>query len=215
MKKLAIAASSVALAAMPIVGVFAVDDTSITDSVQITVDSSCTFKVDATQADGVNAKDTLYSDASVAGGTEATFATHSSTHDFEFTCNDTDGFRITAVATNMTSWDPSLNSNTGGAGGGDGAIEFTESSTYAANTGISNGTERDGKWTAVISTTDSTAGMTIAQPASTDSEHPTTIVTKNEALGKATFNALYKVYAGTSTPADTYRGTITYTLAAI
>ncbi len=212
MKKIAILGASAALAAMPVVGVFAVDpDTSIVDTLQVTVESSCTFKVDNT-TDGMYTKDTLYSDANVAGGSQADFsATHSGSHDFEFTCNDTDGFTITALPTNLTSW----NTTTSAAGTGDGVISFTEYSVYSGNTGITGGTERDGKWTAHVTTTDTDAGMTIAQPSSINSQSPTTIVTKSDALGQATFNVEYKVYAGTSTPADTYRGTITYTLAAI
>lgn len=214
MKKSIIAtgAASVALAAMPIVGVFAVDDVSITDSLQITVASSCTFKVDSTPSDGVNAKDTLYSAASVAGGSEAVFTTHGvngNTHDFEFTCNDTDGFAVTATPTDMISW----NTDTSAAGGGDGEISFTEYSVYSANTGISGGTERDGKWTAHITSTEESGVITLADPTTAGSA--TTIVTKNEALGQAVFTATYNVYAGTSTPADTYRGTITYALAAL
>ena len=48
MKKIAIAASSVALAAMPVVGVFALntDDTQVVDTIQVTVQASCTFRAE-------------------------------------------------------------------------------------------------------------------------------------------------------------------------
>lgn len=215
MKKSIIAAgaASLAVAAMPIVGVFA-DDVEITDTLQITVEPSCTFKQDASPIDGVNARDTQYTDGSVAGGTEAVFSTHSGTHDFEFTCNNMSGFSITATPSNMTSWNPTGgDGGNGAAGTGTGTITFTPYSAYSTNEGISGGTERDGKWTAHITTTESEGVMTLADP--TTAGTATTIVTKNQALGKAVFTATYKVYAGTSTPADTYRGTIVYNLSTI
>lgn len=43
MKKLAIAGASVALAAMPVVGVFAADNTTQTDTLQITITKVCSF----------------------------------------------------------------------------------------------------------------------------------------------------------------------------
>ena len=46
MKKLAIIASSAALAALPVVGVFAADTTTVSDTVKITIDETCTLGAD-------------------------------------------------------------------------------------------------------------------------------------------------------------------------
>ena len=87
MKKLAIAGASVALAAMPVVGVFA-DTTSLTDNISVTIDSSCTFSESTGQS---------FSDSSVAVGTQAGL-TNSGVHTFNVFCNDKSGWSVSAGA---------------------------------------------------------------------------------------------------------------------
>lgn len=87
MKKLAIAASSVALAAMPVLGVFA-DTTELTDSISVTIDASCTFN----EATGKS-----YTDSSVAVGAQAGFNDNGQ-HAFNVFCNDDGGWTVSAGA---------------------------------------------------------------------------------------------------------------------
>lgn len=84
MKKIAIAGASVALAALPVVSVFA-DTTSVTDTVKVTVDASCTLGVEAgatpateTLANGANKQDIVGSK-------------------FKISCNDDGGWTLKAV----------------------------------------------------------------------------------------------------------------------
>ena len=87
MKKLAIAGASVALAAMPVLGVFA-DTTSLQDNISVTIDASCTFN----EAVGKS-----YTDSSVAVGTQAGF-NDDGQHAFNVFCNDRGGWTVSATA---------------------------------------------------------------------------------------------------------------------
>ena len=58
MKKLLAGAGAVALAAMPMAGVFAADLT-VTDTLQITVNASCSI-TEGSNTDGLDNKDTTY-----------------------------------------------------------------------------------------------------------------------------------------------------------
>ena len=101
MKKLAIVASSVALAAMPVLGVFAAD--SATDTIQITVDPSCTFTTGtgtATySAQGTNA----------SGQVAPQNSSSSSVHNFTVFCNNNTGYTVTAEAEALTAEDITAN----------------------------------------------------------------------------------------------------------
>ena len=96
MKKSIIAAgaASIALAAMPVVGVFADEDRAATDTIEVTVNSSCTFL--AGGADGSYA-------ASGANGASVNPTNGTdNTHSFTVFCNDNDGYKVSATAHNLT-----------------------------------------------------------------------------------------------------------------
>lgn len=188
MKKLAIAgASIVALtgAVAPMAAVFAEDDTSSTDTIQVTVSPSCTFS----QGGG----DATYS----ATGTNASGVVNpsnnsSNVHNFTVFCNNNTGYKVSATATALNQT-PSITANF----------------AYAA-TLPSSGTT--GAWHATIAS--EATGVTAAQlPAGGAATDIITKAGASGADGEA-FTATYTAYIGTETPAGTYSGTIGYTLAA-
>ena len=83
MKKLAILGASVALAAVPVVGVFAADTTTVTDEVQVTISDSCTLGI----TEGAKPTKTLANgtaDKTLAGA------------QFSITCNNGKGWTLKA-----------------------------------------------------------------------------------------------------------------------
>ena len=101
MKKLAIAGASVALAAMPVVGVFAATGTTVTDTVQVTIDSACT--ITSTQAANT------YSDTMTNGQLKSDFGSTEMT----INCNDPAGWHITAVGSGADATDKTAMNATG------------------------------------------------------------------------------------------------------
>lgn len=92
MKKLAIAASSVALAAMPALGVFAAADQEATDTIQVTVDASCTFTAGSGTA-------TYTASGTNKSGQVLPSLSGSNVHNFTVFCNNNAGYAVTAEAT--------------------------------------------------------------------------------------------------------------------
>ena len=181
MKKLAIAGASLALAAMPVVGVFAVDDLQVVDTIQLTINSTCSFNTHSS----ASSTDTSYS-ASVLNGEEATFSP--ATHKFNVSCNDNDGWKVTATPTALTGTTVST------------TIPFVASADYT-NSGST------GMWSADVVVG---AGAATITPFGTSA---TVIATKTASTNDADFTVTYKAYVGTTTPADVYTGTMTYDLA--
>ena len=93
MKKTIIAgAASVALAAMPVVGVFAADPAAVTDTLQITVNESCSFdRVDG--GSGATIQKTM-----TASGVDDNFGSNS----FKAQCNNAKGYTVTGSFTSIT-----------------------------------------------------------------------------------------------------------------
>ena len=134
MKKLAIAGASVALAAMPVVGVFAATQTSVVDTVQLTVTKTCAMDADA-------AAKTVNLGSAVAGSEYAEKAGSTLT----VTCNGTAGWEITATATSLA----------GGAGTTAipfGAYPSTAESKWSAKLTATGGTVATG-WDSYAGTT--------------------------------------------------------------
>ena len=187
MKKSIIAAgaASVALAAMPVLGVFAEDDRAATDTINVTVSPSCTFK-----AGGDNV---VYSATGTnASGTVNPVNNSSNEHEFTVFCNNNGGYNVTAVATALNQ-DPAITANF----------------AYVNDTSTSF-TGTSGAWNATMSSSD----LTIANQLP-DGGTSTKIISHAGASGAdgETFKATYTAYIGTATPAGTYTGTIAYTLA--
>ena len=96
MKKLAIAGASMVLAAMPVVGVFATDaNQQATDTIQVTVDASCTFTAGSGTA-------TYTASGTNGSGQVSPSLSSSNVHDFKVFCNNNAGYAVTAVATALS-----------------------------------------------------------------------------------------------------------------
>ena len=202
MKKLAIAGASVALAAMPMAGVFA-QDLSVTDTIQITVDSACTIDETNTTTDGLDTKDTTYA-ATVANGAEADFSgTHSGNHAFHVSCNAPGGWSFSVTPTDLAGFTDSNKTTTN-----NDSIPFVATGSYASAV---SGTA--GAWTATIASTVSTS-QTITQP-STAGQANLVINATNAQASNVEITSTYQAYVGTETSAGFYEGTIAYNLAAL
>lgn len=201
MKKLLAGAGAVALAALPVAGVFAAD-LSVMDTLQITVNDSCTITEGST-TDGLDNKDTTYA-ATVANGAETTFnGTASGSHVFHVSCNKPGGWSFSATPTNLTGHvaanDSALNGD---------SINFVASGSYGTPV---TAKEAAGKWTATIT---APAGISVNQPSTAGSAN-LIIEATNAQAANVEITSAYKAYVGTETSAGFYEGTITYVLAAL
>lgn len=199
MKKLAIAASSVALAAMPVVGVFAVDDLDVVDTIKVTVEPSCTFR-----ASGTGTLDGTYTDSGVNGASvtpKTSGDQGTNVHTFNVFCNNNKGYTVSATAQDLANIDnasPAI------------------ADTFAYKASLSQTAGATGEWHAQFAGV--TTGVTPSQlPDSTSGTASGTIITRTNsstaAAGDA-WTATYTALIGTDTKAGNYQGTITYTLAA-
>ena len=100
MKKLAIAGASLALAAMPVVGVFADDVLNIKDTLQVTVSSSCTLS-DVTPAAASTSTGNAYTGSGAPNELVELSATGGATT-FTVKCNANNGYTITPTFSSLT-----------------------------------------------------------------------------------------------------------------
>ena len=197
MKKIVIAGASLAFAAMPIASVFA-QDLTVTDTIEITVNSACSI-TENSNTDGMDNKDTTYS-ATVANGAQADFSgTHSGNHVFHVTCNSAGGWTFSANPTNLTGYKEAAHTTAN-----NDTISFVASGSYT-HTGVA------GQWTATITAPN---GITVVQPSTAGTANVVIDETGNQAANVEITSA-YQAYVGTETAAGYYIGQIAYTLAAL
>ncbi len=190
MKKVAIEGATLALAAVPVVGVFAATEGSFKDSITVTVEGGCTLEVSGGTAGSY--ADRTFS-ATIAAGTAEVLTgvetTSTAASAMEVTCNvpsPGQAWAITATADNSGTLVGSQSSEhvipSGTATSG-----TTSSFAYSINSGSS--------WLAVPTTANAaiTSGTTVAGT-------PTT------------FNPQYRVYVAPGQAPDTYNGGVTYTI---
>ena len=193
MKKSLIAAgaASVALAAMPVLGVFATETDTVTDTIEVTVSPSCTFTTSSDASD----QDETYSFTGVnnANATAAGGATHA----FNVFCNDLGGYTVSATAHDLAS---------STAGNND---KFQYKNIIAGNL-------ETGEWHAAFAGAELTFVNLPDSATSGDhaGESTEVILTKSTPTAAAgdTWTATYSVHIGSATKADTYSGQIEYTL---
>ena len=186
MKKALIAgAASVALAAMPVLGAFA--DADLTDTLSIEVQDNCALTYKSTaHTNGTNASwssNTL--SAELAAGT-ADEALGSSS--FNVICNNQAGWHVTADATSLSA---TVDSNNRAIPNG--STPNTDGSVYHFTPAKANNTDT----TFIAGGVD--AGNVVTMDAATNT------------TGKD-FNISYTITIGATQAADTYEGTIGYTL---
>ena len=100
MKKTLIAGASVmalAGAVMPMAGAFADDDRSVTDTINVTVDASCTFNA--------GGADVEYSANGTNGQSVNPVNNSSNEHSFTVFCNNNSGYKVSATASALTKSD--------------------------------------------------------------------------------------------------------------
>ena len=172
MKKALIAgAASVALAAMPVVGVFAATPVEVVDNLQLTINESCTFSTGST---GLNLVDTIN-----AG---ATTTWSDASHQFIINCNS-ENYAVTAVSTDLVKT---------GAVGTHGTIGYVTNASYTST--ATAATADDGVWSAFLTSGDTDAAIsktssTIKSGTSTTTD--TFTVTYKAYAGKAQEKGTY------------------------
>ena len=193
MKKLAIAGASLALAAMPILGVSA----DVIDTVQITISASCGVASDTESTPGT-------------GQTFTATMTNSDTHEWDadgtggelyVTCNDASGWNVTAQG---------YSNDTAGT---------TTMVATGSGTAIPTGTTLDGTVSAwAFKIADGDTGATIVSAYSNYAQVPaaaTRVAYKSgTAVSEGLINTGYKVSTSATQQADTYTGKVKYVVSA-
>lgn len=186
MKKLAIASASLALAAMPVVGVFAATEGSFTDNITVTVAGGCTIG-EAEGADEGDPTDRYFSKSIVNGTAEVldADAARGGAPALEVVCNTSTAstFHINAIGTDLTVSGTDNKIEPGTAISGD-----VSTFAYSLDAGTT--------WNAVPKT--STAVVPAGQASSTT---------------PFSFDPSYRVYVSLGQASGTYTGTVNYTLA--
>ena len=101
MIKIAIAGASVALAALPALGVFAATGQTVTDTVEVTIGSACLITTSPTA--------NTYSDSMTNGQLKSDFGSTEMT----INCNDAGGWHVTAIGSGADSTDKTAMNATG------------------------------------------------------------------------------------------------------
>ena len=200
-KKITLGAASIALAAMPVAGVFAAQQTStITDTLNARVLSACEFtrvgvagsssQVDTTAGEVAPAWDgpTTASPALTGKTYSATIRPSTDvelgTSTFTGYCNDAAGFSVTVATPNLSD-------------GGSNTIAFSGTAP--------DGTTGEG-WTLEKDKGESTAALITATGATFMGKN-----TPTDAANPVTATATYKVYTKSTTKSGTYSGDVVYT----
>lgn len=196
MKKSIIAAgaASVALAAMPIVGVFADSTGYVVDNITATITDGCTI----TRADVPSGGEVANFARGVAFSVVAgTLVTNQASPTVTLTCSD-DGWNVTAKGT--------------GGNSAPTALYLDSSNSIQAGTETSGNTS---KWAykvdGVIDPAGTSTAITGTYAAITASDVP--VITATQASAKtATFTPYYQVWAQADQAAGAYTGQVTYTV---
>lgn len=206
MKKLAIAASSVALAAMPVVGVFAADTRTVTDTLNVTIADTCTVK---TSTYGTGATGNQWGTQTGTAGTDASISNTwtlaiangavatSPAHTIAIMCNKTNGWTLKAQNAAALSTNDTRNPQ----------------DTIAYSTSADEGVE--GYYVNVANAVDGTISTdNVTNGKMNDLNTAAGIIfSKNGSTATASVDVSYTVGTSTTTEAGTYTGNVVYTLA--
>lgn len=226
MKKSIIAAgaASVALAAMPIVGAFAA--TTQTDTLEVTINSVCSFGFTDSETPHVidvavpshtngtaGAGPATWGSGATADKLSATMLNGTANLDFGKTtlnvyCNNTDGYQITTNGT--TSAPLTVGPLTAATAGNTDNIPVNNALS-ASSTGWSYQVAAVGTTTGVVDAAHDATWATAANAADVIVDAPTS-GTKTTTNAGDTFTITYGVGIDQTLSADTYSGSITYTL---
>ena len=198
MKKALIAgAASVALAAMPVVGVFAdpVADNTLTDTLTITNQVSCNMTSAHTAGTGATSTTPSWSADSGSATLTATIATGTAFENigsttFTVICNDTSGWKVSATYGDLSGDHLATDKITNG------ALNASTNHYTAVPTAVEG------------TTVGGSTGYTLGSANAAD------VFTSNKAStgDGASFKMVYGVQVNTSIEAQTYTGNVAYTL---
>lgn len=181
-------AASLAVAATPVVGVFAATGTTVTDTVQVTINEACS--ITSTNASNTYSKTMTNSQLLSSDDNDGFGSTQMS-----ISCNNAGGWHLTAVGSGADSKDKTAMNATG------------------SGTDIATGTATSGdtsNWAMKV-----TGGTAIESflsyrsvPSSAIDAAKSTVSTSGSVV-----NTGYRVWISATQQADTYTGQVTYTLA--
>lgn len=210
MKKSIIAtgAASLALAAMPVVGVFAAD-TSVTDTLKVTINKACTLRNNNTTVDGSTGAPTTNNEYSVTMsngqlrsdiGTGASGVTGTSDNTIDVACNTNAG----ETGSNWTLTAAGKNDSTDLSAGG----------SLKIATGTNTEASGDSSWAFKVAG-EAASGATLSPVEAYNNKFAAvpdsaTIATGS---GSATFTMTYQVYVNPTQATGSYTGGVVYTLA--
>ncbi len=183
MKKITIAGTSAVLAALPTIGVFAATGTTVTDTVQVTINESCLITATSLTPSAYTATITNGSKNSNIEGTSMSIS-----------CNDAAGWKLTAV----------------GAGADSGGV--TKMKPSGSGTAIATGTATSGatsNWAMKMSGTGVASGWDAFKAVPSAA---TIVATGSGSVSANSVKPIYQVYISATQQADTYTGKVTYTL---
>ena len=201
MKKLAILGASAALAAMPVVGVFAADYQSVTDTVELIVQTSCNMRTGGTAASPTTTGSTwshTTTPGHLVGDTGEAWGTAGSTV-LTFNCNDAGGWKVTAQGVSGVSGDVTAQTFMKGASSG------TNIATGEATSGPTS------NWAFKVTGTNAVTNYTSFR-AVPDAATP--VATSTDAVTEATLTPSYRVWVSNTQKQDTYTGYVKYVLTA-
>ena len=215
MKKIAIAGASVALAAMPILGVFATTENTVTDTLRITVENACAITATMNSTTGwtnqTDSSDKTTDDlqnynfqyaANITNGANAEIVGTT----MKVTCNDHGGWYINAAGKNSSTVLDAQGTGTDIATAAESGTNYSTGATSAWGFKMST-TQTSGDFAPTI--VDSYGVGYVAVPSS--ATKVVTGPTTDQTTG-STVTSNYKVYISPTQEADTYVGGVTYTL---
>ena len=189
MKKLLIAGSAIALAALPAFGAFA----DVTDTVKITINGSCSVGgTTATTGAGISIDESMTNGALKAWDVDGTAGGK-----LVVSCNDASGWNVKAV---------------GASSGSDNTVMVPT----ASGTPIASGTATSGatsNWAFKVSAADTSI---LVSPYNNYAAVPATatkVASSGDAASSIQINTGYQVWISATQEADTYTGRVSYTVA--
>lgn len=199
MKKSLIAAgaASLAVAALPIVGVFAADGNSVVkDDIEVTIDSACSL-TSAIHSGATNGTQvTAGIEYKYTGTVTNSGNTEISGSDITVKCNDNGGWSLYAIGSGQATPKTSLKASNG--------TDIASAGTFTSGTS---------DWGMKVTGTNSLAKYNagfVAVPAENDQVANST--SETDMTTGASVSTSYKVQASSAQEAGTYTGQVTYTL---
>lgn len=194
-------AASLAVAAMPVAGVFATDYQSVTDEIEVIVNTVCNMRSGGTPTEPTTGGAELtatVNPGTLIGDTGGAWTGTPTT--LTYNCNDTGGWQITAQGVSSTE-----------------ASATAQTVLKASNntsTDIATGEATSGatsNWAFKVSGTGAASGYTTFKPVPNTA---TVVASSSDPVSQGTLNPTYRAWISLTQEADTYTGYVKYLLTA-